>query len=154
MDVDQPADLEIPGPRERILVVDQFARDAEAIARVARSLGHPTVVLNHPSAFDVAYRSFKPSLIILDLYLPQFDGIDAARWLAERNNRAPLVLISHQGSLFARAAKAIAELAGFPVRFFAKPLSDALIHEMLAADETAVPPPGCKPEEPCRAALA
>ena len=122
--------------QKRVLVVDHYVRDAEAVARVARSEGCPTILLNHANTFEIAYRSFKPTVIVLNLYMPQFDGIDGARWLAERGNAAPLVLVGHHGSLFARAAKAVAEKAGFPVRFFNKPLTDDLIREMLGDDRS------------------
>lgn len=125
--------------QKRVLVVDHYVRDAEAVARVAHGRGYPTVLLNHANTFEIAYRSFRPSLIVLNLYMPQFDGIDAARWLAERDNAAPLILVSHHGSLFARAAKAVAERAGFPVCFFNKPLTDRMILEMLETEAAASP---------------
>ena len=44
--------------------------------------------------FKTAYAAFKPTAVVVDLALPDTDGIELFRWLADRGCTLPIVILS------------------------------------------------------------
>jgi DNA-binding response OmpR family regulator len=81
----------------RIVVVDDEEELAAAIAARLRSDGH-VVDLAHdgPGAVDLIL-SVVPDLVILDLMLPGFDGLEVCRRI-QRNRPVPVIMLTARGS--------------------------------------------------------
>jgi EAL domain-containing protein (putative c-di-GMP-specific phosphodiesterase class I) len=76
-----------------MLIVDDEPDVAEIIAEFAGRAGYDVVTTSSPEAFDDLYRD-DLDVIVLDLWMPQVDGIELIRRLAERRSAARLVLVS------------------------------------------------------------
>jgi DNA-binding response OmpR family regulator len=77
----------------RILVVDDDLKTARTVALYLEHEGH-TVLQVHDGmrAVEVA-RSEKPDLIVLDVMLPQLDGLDVAR-LVRTDSAVPIIMVT------------------------------------------------------------
>jgi signal transduction histidine kinase/ActR/RegA family two-component response regulator len=79
-----PGHSEETGKVSRILIVDDNADAAEALALLLEQLGHTTsVVLEAPQAVAAAL-AFKPDVVFLDIGMPYLNGFDLARDIREQ----------------------------------------------------------------------
>jgi signal transduction histidine kinase len=86
-----------PPPPRRILVVDDNVEAALTLAELLALDGHETHVAHDgPSAVDAA-RRLSPDVAILDIGLPGFDGLEAARRLRAEPNLSGLLLVALSG---------------------------------------------------------
>lgn len=80
--------------RNRLLVIDDEPEIGRIIRRVAEGCGYAVEVASDAQTFMAAYRAFKPDVIALDLVMPQTDGVELLRFLAEAKCEARLVIVS------------------------------------------------------------
>lgn len=78
----------------RLLTVDDDPRTCRIIEHVAERLDHEVFSLDQSSRFQSAYEYFKPDVVILDLCMDQVDGVELLRFLANRQSRAQIILMS------------------------------------------------------------
>jgi two-component system OmpR family response regulator len=83
-----------PGPPVRVLVVDDERPIADLVATALRYEG-----FDPPTAADgrqalAAVDSFRPDLIVLDVMLPDVDGFEVQRRLADRGVRVPVLFLT------------------------------------------------------------
>lgn len=83
----------------RILVVEDAADLGDAVVRHIRRQGHAVDwQRDGQSAHDVlTYQSY--DLIILDISLPRRDGFSVLRWLRERGNRTPVLMLTARAKI-------------------------------------------------------
>jgi DNA-binding response OmpR family regulator len=60
----------------RLLVVDDDVRLTRTVALTATQLGMNTRQINDPSTALDAFIAFRPGVILLDVFMPEVDGID------------------------------------------------------------------------------
>src|SRR6185295_8624340 len=93
-----------PGPRERVLVVDDHPDCALTFAEMIRALGHVVAVAHDgPEALALALE-FKPATALVDIGLPGMDGFELGRKL--RDSAGPslrLIAVSGYGQETHRA---------------------------------------------------
>jgi CheY-like chemotaxis protein len=111
--------------RLRLLVIDDEPALAEFVAQVASECGfHPTLT-EDDTAFREAFRSERPDIVVLDLGMPGMDGVELLRFLAEEDNRAPVLIFSGFDRRVLESAFRLGEALGLqmigplekPVRF-------------------------------------
>jgi EAL domain-containing protein (putative c-di-GMP-specific phosphodiesterase class I) len=78
----------------RLIVIDDEPAVGTYIGRVARRAGFDVIVTADPGDFKQRVRSWKPALIILDLGMPETDGIELLRFLADERVNARILIIS------------------------------------------------------------
>jgi EAL domain-containing protein (putative c-di-GMP-specific phosphodiesterase class I)/CheY-like chemotaxis protein len=78
----------------RLLIADQEADIVDFVGRVGRKVGYSVAGARSGAEFVRLYESFQPSLIVLELHLPDTDGVELLRSLAARGCAAPIVLMS------------------------------------------------------------
>ena len=61
---------------KRLLVVDDEPEFGEYVRKVAVELGYEVEVTGDGKSFMKAYESFNPSVIALDLVMPEIDGVE------------------------------------------------------------------------------
>ena len=109
----------------RLLVVDDAPDFGAFVRRVAERLGFETNVITDPLAFKNLYVTFEPTVIVLDIVMPEVDGIELLTWLRTANCRARILLISGFDPRYAEWAVRLGGEGGPPVRRLKKPISVA-----------------------------
>jgi DNA-binding response OmpR family regulator len=97
---------------ERLLVVDDEADFGTFVRRVAEKLGFETRVTTRADEFKKIYGDFKPTVIALDMVMPDVDGIELVRWLVAMRTEARIVIISGFDPNYAKAAELLGNVAG------------------------------------------
>jgi DNA-binding response OmpR family regulator len=120
------------GQQPRVLVVEDEPQIAAVVAEILRSRYRVEVARDGAEGLAKA-RALRPDLVVMDVFLPKLDGLDAAVALKESSDTAeiPVVLLSaHQG-----VADKVRALNLGAVDYLAKPFQ-AL--ELLACAERAI----------------
>ena len=98
--------------QRRLLVIDDEPEFGEYVKRVAADLGFSVQVTHAASDFMDVYRSFDPTVIVMDILMPQMDGIELVQWLADAGCSARVVLASGYNPRYAKAAETLAQEIG------------------------------------------
>jgi PAS domain S-box-containing protein len=100
----QTGEFRIPvvGAR-KILVVDDNVDAAEMLATLLEAEGHaPALAYDGASAMEM-FESLRPEIVLLDLGLPDIDGLEVARHLRARSSDVMLVAVTGYGDDSMRA---------------------------------------------------
>lgn len=122
---------------KRLLVLDDEPDFGAFVRRVAEGLGFEVTVLDRATEFRSSYQTVQPDIVVLDIVMPQIDGIELVSWLAEIDSRARVILVSGYNPHYADAAEVLAKSKGrFPVTSLLKPVSlDKLEAALLEFEE-------------------
>lgn len=85
---------EVPGLGRKILVVDDEPRVGRVIAHAAEACGCTAALAISAPAFRARYELETPDAVLLDLSLPGCDGVELLRFLAERESKAAILIVS------------------------------------------------------------
>jgi CheY-like chemotaxis protein len=77
---------------KRLLIVDDECEFAEFVRRVALDLGFEVEVALSAKEFMKLYRTMNPNIIVMDIVMPEMDGIELIRWLAENECQASIIV--------------------------------------------------------------
>jgi CheY-like chemotaxis protein len=118
----------------RVLVIDDEPEFAAIVRKVAEESGYEANVAPDAAAFKTSYAAIPPDVIVLDIIMPEVDGIELVQWLIEQGCRADIVVVTGHNRNYARAAKTLAEARGtMRVRVLEKPAKLAELRAALAA---------------------
>ncbi len=78
----------------RLIVVDDEPEIGALIGRIARRAGYDAIVTNDPADFKHRVRSWRPTVVVMDLGMPDIDGIDLLTYLANEQVKARVLIIS------------------------------------------------------------
>ena len=122
------------GAGRRLLSVDDNLEIGALIGRVARRLGFATTVTNTAREFQAAFEREPPDVVVLDIFMPDMDGIELVRWIIQRRVDLQIIILSGNDPLFADAAILMAEARGVDrVDYLAKPVDVETLASILAA---------------------
>ncbi len=82
-----------------VLVVDDDAAIRTVVAQALRRSGHDVTVAHSLSQLERALAVAIPDVLITDVVLPDGDGIDHVRNVAERHPTLPIIVLSAQNTL-------------------------------------------------------
>jgi CheY-like chemotaxis protein len=117
---------------QRLLIIDDEPDFGQMVAQVAADLGYETRVTTHGYEFQAAYPDFQPTLIVLDMVMPEMDGNELVVWLMEQGYAAGLIIITGYSPEYAKDAQMLAEFKGLrSVITLAKPIRIAQLREAL-----------------------
>lgn len=119
---------ENPSGSLSILVVDNDPDSADSLALLLEHWNHRVCVAYDGAQAIEVFRRQLPSVVLLDIGLPDIDGYDVARTLKQEKHKALLVALTGYGNDGDRRASAE---AGFD-RHFVKPLDIRSLEELLA----------------------
>jgi DNA-binding NtrC family response regulator len=104
----------------RILVVDDENDIRHLVSEILEDEGYQVSMAENASAAKMLKVSMQPDLILLDIWMPDTDGITLLKeWLAEDKPLCPVIMMSGHGSV--EAAVEATRLGAFD--FLEKPLS-------------------------------
>ena len=104
---DEPA----PG-NQRLLIIDDDPGVCEFVREVAKGEGYDVKIITGSGGFLQAYESFQPTTIMLDIIMPEVDGIELLRRLADLKCRSRIVAVSGYSEAYVRHAKLLGEAYG------------------------------------------
>ena len=109
--------------QQRILVIDDEPAFATFLRRSGERMGHTVQVAADAADFKTLYAQFQPTIVVLDIVMPDVDGIELIQWLAKIGAGARIVVISGANPLYRQQAKAIGETHQLAMTSLAKPIS-------------------------------
>ncbi len=117
-----------------LLIVDDEADFGTFVSKVAEKSGYKAVVISDPRVFKETYDQLRPDVIVLDIVMPDLDGIEIMNWLVSVGNKASVVIISGFAPDYAQWARTIGSLGGsFSISALSKPVSVAELSAALGA---------------------
>ncbi len=115
----------------RLLVVDDDPGFGELVRKLGVKLEFEVEVTSNGEAFMQAYDSFRPSVVMLDMIMPDIEGIELIEWLGERGADARVIVVTGFSRRYAVLAKMLAEAKD--LRFVASLSKPVTLNEMQAA---------------------
>jgi CheY-like chemotaxis protein len=97
---------------KRLLVVDDEPEIGEFIREVAEEMGYEVVVTQAASAFKKACDTFGPTVIMVDIVMPEIDGIELLRYLAEKGCEARVLVMSGYSEKYLNSAEKLSGAYG------------------------------------------
>jgi len=87
--------------KSRVLVVEDSRVAVEVIQRTLEQQGIDTYAINDPGQLLEALESYQPDLILMDMYMPHFNGVEATRVLRQMPayNSLPIVYVSGESEI-------------------------------------------------------
>lgn len=111
-------------PVRRLLIVDDEADFAAFVAEVGTRLGFTATPTTTAAAFRAAYLDAPPEVIVLDVVMPEKDGIETVQWLIDQGCRARVIVVSGYNPTYASAARLLGEMMGrLQISMLQKPVS-------------------------------
>ncbi len=120
-------------PADRILVIDDDRVVTETVLAMGKAMGlQCDVTAAHKGLFELVTPT--TTLILLDLVMPEMDGIEVLRLLGRKQVRARIVLMSGIDIRVIETAKKLAQTLGLTVvGHLQKPFTLAQLQEVLGA---------------------
>ena len=108
---------------KRLLAVDDNKPFLEFVRKVGVGLGYDVELASDGAAFKTLYESFQPETVVVDLIMPDIDGMELIQWLAEVDSRARVIVITGYSPEYASLAKMLGEGKGLnAVKALTKPI--------------------------------
>ena len=119
----------MPGADQgRLLVVDDNSGLLGEIAHVANRAGFEVQATSSAFRFKELFQAFQPTVLVIDISMPDEDGIELIRWLGKQGSSARLVVMNESHPVFAKCAVLLAKEAGLgPVTVLPKPFGSAAL---------------------------
>ena len=118
----------------RLLICDDEERFGRLVQRVAMDLDFEVQVTSSADDFIASYDDFEPTVIVLDMIMPDMDGNELILWLVQRRCPADLIICTGYNPDYATNAKILAEFKGLKsVTTLRKPVSVASLRQALQA---------------------
>ena len=100
---------------KRLLVIDDEKGMCDFIAQAAEDRGFETASATTHKDFKRLCHEFRPTFIVMDLAMPDGDGVELLRFLSAENNKATIVLISGFDKKVLNTARQLGEEQGLDI---------------------------------------
>jgi len=97
----------------RLLVVDDEPDFADFVRSAAAELDFDVRVCTRSSEFRKEYAEFKPTHIVLDVVMPEVDGIEIMQWLVAQGSTAKVVVTTGYNPQYAKMASLFGQDRGY-----------------------------------------
>jgi DNA-binding response OmpR family regulator len=122
----------------RLLVIDDEIDFGRFVSRVASPLGYEVEITTQGKDFKAAVPRFQPDVIVLDIVMPDIDGIELIQWLAARRMAARIVVASGFNPYYAKMAQMLGSVHGkLSITTLLKPIAIADLKAALSYGEEA-----------------
>lgn len=83
----------------KVLIVDDDKNICEVIKMYLESYGYGTKVCNDGKSAEDGFKAYNPDLVLLDVMLPNIDGMDVLKWIRKENS-TPVIMLTAKGETF------------------------------------------------------
>jgi len=123
----------------KLLVIDDEPDIARFIGQVAEGLGYEVRATSDPEEFKQYYVDFAPDVLILDVVMPEVDGIELVKYLADRGCTSKILVISGYVEHYLDNTRTLGEAFGLPsITAMAKPIELPKLEVFLEAGPSMV----------------
>jgi DNA-binding response OmpR family regulator len=98
--------------KKRVLIVDDDVEFGKFVKDTIEEIDCETFLISNPVKFKEAFKKFRPDVIVLDVTMPEIDGIELVHWLAEIQCKAKIIIVSGYDPIFSSAAQDLGEFHG------------------------------------------
>ncbi len=125
------------GSANRLLVIDDEPEACDFVKEIAERQGYMVVTTTHAQAFREAVQRFQPTVIYVDLHMPEVDGMDLLHFLAREKVEARILVFSGKDDRVLATARHIGRTQGVDVTgTFQKPIDPDTLDGTLQALST------------------
>jgi FixJ family two-component response regulator len=107
----------------RIALVDDDATVLRSLSRMLTLCGYEVSTYSSADAFLASLRDQTPEMLLVDLRMPQTDGLALQQLLVERGVRIPMVFLSGHGDV----STSVRAIRGGAIDFLEKPCDEATL---------------------------
>lgn len=100
---------------QRLLVIDDERSNCDFVVQVAEDCGFEAAAATTHAEFKRLYHKLRPAFIVMDLAMPDGDGIELLRFLSAENNKAAIVLMSGFDKKVLSTARRLGEEQGLNI---------------------------------------
>ena len=125
---------------KRLLVVDDDIEIGEFVRKVGLEFGFAVEVRSDPRSFQEAYLAFDPDTSVLDIVMPEVDGVELVQRPADQASRAKVILITGFTAHNAEVARTLGEVEG--LSSMTTPTKPVRLARFRAAVSGSAEPPG------------
>ena len=121
--------------KKRLLVVDDNEPFLEFVRKVAVEQGYDVEVASAGVVFKKLYETFQPDTVVVDLIMPDIDGMELIQWLAEKDAEAQVIVVTGYSPEYAALAKMLGEGKGLnDVLALTKPIKVGALRAALTGE--------------------
>lgn len=99
----------------RLLILDDDRQVSKTIKELAKAAGYEAQAFTEPQSFFAAIPEFNPTHIVLDLAMPELDGVEVMKELSRIHCKATIIIVSGLGQRVLNAAQLAAKESGLRV---------------------------------------
>jgi FixJ family two-component response regulator len=109
-----------PAPGPNVFVVDDDEAVRKAVSRLLRSAGIAVAVFASPREFLAQYDPATPGCLVLDITMPEVDGLQLQATLGEKGSILPIIFLTGHGDV----SKSVQAMKRGAFDFLSKPVKD------------------------------
>lgn len=118
-----------PHSKGTVYVVDDEATVRKALRMMLQAAGYEVETFGGAKEFLESYDSERPGCLLLDVRMPEMDGLELQRHLAQQGSAIPIVFLSAHGDI----PMAVGAVQRGAMHFLEKPADPAALREQVAA---------------------
>ena len=116
----------------RLLIVDDEPDFGDFVHQVAEGSGYEVTVTTGGKEFMEVYDDVDPTVVVLDMVMPEIEGTELVQWLAGRRCDAKVIIVSGFNPYYASLAGKLGKIGGLSsMTTLVKPVSVAQLRAVL-----------------------
>ena len=96
----------------KLLIIDDNVDLAKIYAQIGAQVGFEVQAVNDPLLATEAFLAFKPDVVMIDMIMPEKDGIDVLNEILSSGEPARIIVSSGYGDAMLRLAKGVGAFHG------------------------------------------
>lgn len=99
---------------QRLLAIDDDKAFRHFLGSVMAETDYRSVITGDADAFKQAYHDLDPTVVLLDMVMPETDGFELMQWLMDQGYTSKVVLITGFNARYAEMALTLGTDRGLP----------------------------------------